>query len=202
MTNEEIIQQGRGVDVEFIPTIEDYHQVAQVLVSFANSKGGALFIGVKKNGKVSGVLPEQEITSLNEVKSLIDGKVEVSHSVHQMKHYLVLKVTIEPSSKSVRAKSIDGKWHHYLRVEAETVKANKIFRRFFYLRDMNASVELSDNHSRLLDELKEQKLTLSRFYSLLSLKPKEIDNLVSELIFLNLIDYQYINESFYYFVLE
>ena len=164
MTNEEIIQKGRGVDVEFIPTIEDHHQVAQVLVSFANSKGGTLFIGVKRNGKISGVLPDQEIASLDEVKTLIEGDVEINQSAHQIKHYLILKVTIEQSSKSLRAKTMDGKWNHYIRVDSETLKANKIFTRVFYLRDTSRTLEVSDNHTQLLVELKQQKVNLSMLY--------------------------------------
>lgn len=202
MTNEEIIQQGRGVDVEFIPTIEDHQQVAQVLVSFANSKGGTLFIGVKRNGKVYGVLPEHEIASLDEVKSFIEGDIEINPSIHQIKHYLILKVTVERSLLSARAKSIDGKWYHYMRIDSETLRANKIFTRFFYLKDMNREVALSENHTKLLNHLKEDKLNLSMLYKLLRVKPKEVDELLSELIFLDLIDYQYINDSIYYSNLE
>lgn len=202
MTNEEIIGQGRGVDVEFIPTIENDHQVAQVLVSFANSKGGTLFIGIKRNGKISGVLPEQEIAGLDEVKNLIEGDVEINQSVHQIKHYLILKVKVEQSLISVRAKSVDGKWNQYVRIDSETLRANKIFTRFFYLRDMNREVVRSENHTDLLSHLKQDKLSLSALYKLSHANPKEIDELLSELIFLDLIDYQYVNESIYYFSLE
>jgi len=202
MNSEELIKLGTGVSVEFLPAMEDQYRVAQILVSFANSKGGSLFIGVKKNGKICGIHPDHELMYLDEVLHLIEGEVNLSHSVHQIRHYLVLEITIEQSLKSVRVKSPDGKWHHYIRVESETIMSNKIVSRFLYMRDSHQAVVLSDDHTVLLNELKHGMLNLSMLYKLTSFKPKEIDKFLSELLVLNLIDYQYRNETFYYFCLE
>ncbi len=202
MNSEELIKQGTGVSVEFLPSMEGQYRVAQILVSFANSKGGSLFIGVKKNGKICGIHPDHELMYLDEVLHLIEGEVNLTHSVHQIRHYLVLEITIEQLPKSVRSKSLDGKWYHYIRVESETIMANKIISHFFYMRDGNQAVVLSEDHTVLLNELKYGTRNLSMLYKLTPFKPKKIDKFLSELLVLNLIDYQYRNETFYYFCLE
>ncbi|MDG1657023.1 MAG: ATP-binding protein, partial [Crocinitomicaceae bacterium] len=55
-----IIRKGEGLNLDFKFRIDDQKKIARTLVAFANSSGGSLLIGVKDNGKVSGVNPEEE----------------------------------------------------------------------------------------------------------------------------------------------
>ena len=53
------ILKGEGVQLDFKHSITDKQKIAWTLCAFANTKGGSLLIGVKDNGKVKGVNPEE-----------------------------------------------------------------------------------------------------------------------------------------------
>lgn len=65
MTNvalENIITSGEGLNIEFKQSFNK--SVIETLVSFSNSKGGKVFIGVSNNGEVKGVsLTEETLRS-------------------------------------------------------------------------------------------------------------------------------------------
>jgi predicted HTH transcriptional regulator len=60
LTLTQLIKLGENQQQDFKHTIEDQKKIARTLVAFANTEGGRLLIGVKDNGKVAGVNPEEE----------------------------------------------------------------------------------------------------------------------------------------------
>ena len=54
------IARGEGVSQDFKFRIDDQKKIARTLAAFANTEGGSLLIGVKDNGKIAGVNPEEE----------------------------------------------------------------------------------------------------------------------------------------------
>ena len=55
----EMIAEGEHQQQDFKMRIEDTRKIARTLVAFANTDGGRLLIGVKDNGTVCGVVPEE-----------------------------------------------------------------------------------------------------------------------------------------------
>ena len=55
-----LIAEGEGVQLDFKFRIDDQKKIARTLSAFANTEGGKLLIGVKDNGKINGVNPEEE----------------------------------------------------------------------------------------------------------------------------------------------
>ena len=54
------ISEGEHLKQDFKMRIDDAQKIARSLVAFANTSGGRLLIGVKDNGNVCGVRPEEE----------------------------------------------------------------------------------------------------------------------------------------------
>ena len=56
----DLISQGEHQNQDFKFEINDAKKIARTLVAFSNADGGKLFIGIKDNGKITGVSSEEE----------------------------------------------------------------------------------------------------------------------------------------------
>jgi len=123
------IFEGEGVTLDFKKTITSCEKIARTMVSFANNKGGRLFIGVADDGTIKGVKSEDEerymITRAAQLfaKPAIEPKFEEVY----VDDKLVLIVEIpESDTKPHYALAEDGKWWVYVRVKDKSVLASKI----------------------------------------------------------------------------
>jgi len=60
MKIKKLIFEGEGISLDFKKTITSCEKIARTMVSFANNKGGKLFIGVADDGTINGVKSEDE----------------------------------------------------------------------------------------------------------------------------------------------
>lgn len=70
----ELIDEGEGLHVEFKQRFSSYEKIAKELISFANTKGGWLFLGVDDDGSIYGI--ESEKSDLELVKETIEKYCE------------------------------------------------------------------------------------------------------------------------------
>jgi predicted HTH transcriptional regulator len=66
----EYIKEGEHESQDFKFRIDDQKKIARTLSAFANTVGGRLLIGVKDNGKVVGVDPQEEFYMIEGAASL------------------------------------------------------------------------------------------------------------------------------------
>jgi len=82
MTKEEIskiIAQGEGVSVEFKEAREKVpHSVYETVVSFANTRGGYILLGVADNGSVLGIHPEKIASFLKNIATALNSKDNIN----------------------------------------------------------------------------------------------------------------------------
>jgi predicted HTH transcriptional regulator len=57
---QKLIAAGEGDHLEFKKTIAHPAKIARTLVSFANTRGGSILVGVQDNGRIAGIDPEEE----------------------------------------------------------------------------------------------------------------------------------------------
>jgi len=70
-----ILQEGEGCKIEFK---ENLSNISPDLVSFANSSGGKIFLGVKDNGKVKGIQISNKLKSqIQDMANNCDPKIKV-----------------------------------------------------------------------------------------------------------------------------
>lgn len=188
----EIIAQGEGENLDFKFEIEDQKKIARTLVAFANTSGGKLLIGVKDNGKVSGINPEEEFHMIEGASELhTQPIVPFTSKVWQEKHHLVLEVEVEKSDIKHKAKDDDGKWKFFTRVNDNTLLANKILTRIWRLEERGARrpEEFSEETLEFLSIIRENApASISKLYKLSSLKMNKVDSILSVLIFWNVVE--------------
>ena len=96
---ERVIASGEGGQLDFKYCIDDMKKISRTLASYANTSGGKLLIGVKDNGKIIGVNPNEEHSMIEEAAgSYCEPEVKFNSKVWKEGRHLVLEIDI-PKSK-------------------------------------------------------------------------------------------------------
>ena len=184
---------GESVRQIFLPKIESQNEIAQLLVAFANSEGGRVWIGLKKNGKIIGCDPNEELLKLQEsAKSFCMPEIKFTSKIWKEGFRLVLEIKVsEAATKPYKSKDSLGKWLPYIRVQKEVLLANKILVGFWALKKnpvakpTHPQIELTSLF-QLIEE--EQIVTLSKLYRLSDIPLKEVDRFLTLLISWEMVD--------------
>jgi predicted HTH transcriptional regulator len=96
----QIIKEGEGLTTEFKRTIDSAFKIAKTIVSFANTSGGNLLIGIADSGVISGV--QSELHELKRLEIATSRLIEPSVTIH-IKSVLidgskVLQVSVDESA--------------------------------------------------------------------------------------------------------
>ena len=153
---------GENQTQDFKFRIDDQKKIARTLVAFANTDGGSLLIGVKDNGKITGINPEEEFHMIEGAATLFcKPAVAFETNVWQEDFRLVLEVIVPANpQRNHTAKDEDDKWKVYIRREDNTVLANKILIQVwnFQRKGIQKPQELSDEAIQVLKELEKKLL--------------------------------------------
>jgi predicted HTH transcriptional regulator len=123
-----LIAEGEHQQLDFKFEISDARKIARTLSAFSNTDGGRLLIGVKDNGRISGVRSDEEYYMVESAASLY-CKPEVAFKTwnHQVEGKNVLEIYIPPSEhRPVYARDQYQRWLAYIRVADENILANII----------------------------------------------------------------------------
>ncbi len=121
-----LIAQGEHQQLDFKFEITDARKIARTLSAFSNTSGGRLLIGVKDNGRISGVRSDEEYYMVESAATLY-CKPELSFDsrIHQVEGKNILEIYIAPSEhKPVYARDENKRWMAYIRVADESMLAD------------------------------------------------------------------------------
>ena len=93
---EKIIAQGEGISTEFKRARERVpHSLYETVVSFANTKGGYILLGVDDDGTIPGIQPENKATFLKNIATALNSKDNINPVMY-----------LNPSSIEYKGKTI------------------------------------------------------------------------------------------------
>jgi hypothetical protein len=123
-----LIAQGEHQELDFKFEISDARKIARTLSAFSNTNGGRLLIGVKDNGRISGIRSDEEYYMVDSAASLYcKPEVQFDSRNHFIEGKSVLEVYIPPAGrKPIYAKDEGSRWMAYIRVADENILANII----------------------------------------------------------------------------
>ncbi|WP_266205597.1 AlbA family DNA-binding domain-containing protein [Pontibacter kalidii] len=123
-----LIWEGENDSVDFKQRITKPEKIARTMVSFANTRGGVILVGVKDNGYVCGVDPEEEKHTLQlAAEFYCDPPVTLQYEEVEQDNRVVLKVTVpESTHKPHFAKLKEDDWRGYVRVNDTSVQTSKM----------------------------------------------------------------------------
>ena len=134
----EILLDGENQYQAFFENTNDQEEIAKTLIAFSNSEGGVLLVGLKKNGKITGINPEFENECISHItKECCSPKIEYNSRVLQLEYRLLLEICVPPyNSKPVRFIN-NYKNEIYIRTKKSNLKANKIQENVWKYKNIN-----------------------------------------------------------------
>ncbi|MFD2244957.1 helix-turn-helix domain-containing protein [Pontibacter ruber] len=123
-----LILLGENDRVDFKQRVTQPEKIARTLVSFANTRGGIVLIGVKDDGTIVGIDPEEEKHTLQLAADLYcDPPVELMYEEEEVDGDTILKVIIpESKNKPHFARVKEDDWRGYIRVKDTSVQTSKM----------------------------------------------------------------------------
>ena len=123
-----LILNGENDTVDFKQRVTQPGKIARTLVSFANTRGGVILIGVKDNGTITGIDPEEEKHTLQMAADFYcDPPVKVQYEEVEEDRRTVLKVIVPESLlKPHFAKVKEDDWRGFVRVKDTSVQISKM----------------------------------------------------------------------------
>ncbi|MFO7671340.1 MAG: ATP-binding protein [Bacteroidales bacterium] len=187
-----LIAQGEHQQLDFKFEITDARKIARTLSAFSNTYGGRLLVGVKDNGRISGIRSDEEYYMI-ESAALLYCKPEVQFTsrIHSVEGKNVLEIYVPPSeNKPVYSRDDKNKWMAYIRVADESMLAGIV-----QLRIWNGEREKGGYHAsdRLLEFTRKEQIllstlgrspgaTLSKLRQDTGFKRKELVDLMTKLV--------------------
>ncbi len=150
----DLIAEGEHQQQDFKFEITSSRKIARTLVAFANTDGGRLLIGVKDNGKISGIRTDEEYYMIEAAASLY-SKPEISfESYHRVvEGKTILEITIRPSDQKPHyARNEENRWLAYHRVKDNNFLADYILLQVWKRkkRSRGTFIAFSENEQQVL----------------------------------------------------
>jgi predicted HTH transcriptional regulator len=192
MTDLEIqIAAGEGERLEFKKTITHLHKIARTLVSFANTRGGIILVGVRDDGIITGIDPEEEKYSLRQAADFYcqpPVKILFCEADHEGRTVLQ---TIVPESKQKPHLALcrEDDWRGYVRVKDESVQTSKIVLQALKTEEAAPTrAGLNKLELAILETLtKQHRLTLRQLTQLANISKRRAHRLLINLVLLGLV---------------
>lgn len=199
----EMIKRGENQTQDFKFEISDSKKIAKSLSAFANTDGGRLLIGVKDNGKISGINSDEEFYMIEAAANLYcKPKVEYTAKLWQVGDKTVLEIYIpKGENKPYTAKNVDGKWLAYIRVNDENILADRVI--YKSMQSINAKTGLKIKYTRKQDfavkYLEEYgKISYRELKKYLQISKYQAENILIQLLTAGVIKPEFEKSGIYY----
>jgi predicted HTH transcriptional regulator len=195
-----LIAGGESQVLDFKFEISDYRKIARTLVSFSNTGGGRLLVGVKDNGAIAGVRSEEEYFMV-EGASRLFCRPEVKFSVKEwlVEGRKVLEVIIGPGEmRPYMAQDQEGNWTAYIRQGDQNFKADKV-QLIVWAREksrLQTTLFIRDAERQLFKYLERGKsITISKFRRMAGLSSIKAETIFADFMKIGLLKARYTGES-------
>ncbi|MCC9137388.1 helix-turn-helix domain-containing protein [Pontibacter silvestris] len=171
-----LIMYGENDRLDFKQRVTQPEKIARTIVSFANTKGGIILVGVKDNGTISGVDPEEEKHTLQMAADFYcDPPIALRYEEIEIDDRVVLKVLVpESKQKPHFAKVKEDDWRGYIRVKDTSVQTSKIVNKTLQQEEQTfEQLPLERHETSVLDYLqKNPRITLNQYMRLANLSQR------------------------------
>lgn len=157
----QLIDAGEGLTLDFKQQIQNPRKIAKSMVSFANTQGGVLLIGVRDNGSIAGIKSEEEVHML-ELAASFHSNPEVPYSIEEIiiEGKTILKAHIpKGKDKPYYSRGEDDKWWVYVRVNDKCILASKTSVDFMRSQDKATQLSLGNLEQGILKFIAENEKT-------------------------------------------
>jgi predicted HTH transcriptional regulator len=182
-----LIEKGEGETVDFKQTISSSRKIAKTIVSFANTKGGKILVGVKDNGVILGTHSEEEKYMLEHAAQVYcKPPITLLYDEDTIEGKELLIATVpESHDKPHYCKDDDDKWWAYIRVKDKCLLASKVMLDVMRsdTRQINPEIKFGEAEKRLLKYLENnEKITIKEFCKLANISRWRANKILVNLV--------------------
>ncbi|MEH0156552.1 ATP-binding protein [Limibacter armeniacum] len=163
-----LIAEGESQTLDFKKTVSNVYKIAKTIVSFANTDGGILLIGVQDDKYITGVDPEEEIYLLNEASTFYcDPPIELTYEKVETEEGKTVLAAHVPNSTQKPHFSLSQKeeWNAYSRMNDMSVLASRMTIQLAEQQDEQERRRLTNHEESLLDYLHKYEKITSKGYA-------------------------------------
>ncbi|MCO4291306.1 putative DNA binding domain-containing protein [Solitalea sp. MAHUQ-68] len=188
MNLKRLILEGESTTLDFKKTITSFEKIAKTMVSFANTKGGKLLIGVADDGTIKGVKSEDEERYMITQAATLYCRPQLEPIFEEIfwDDKIVLSVQIKESDiKPHYALGEDNKWWVYIRIKDHSVLASKIVVDVLSKESSgeNVLIEYSSKEKALLEYLAcNDRITLPEYTKMLNISKRTASRILVNLV--------------------
>lgn len=197
------LKDGEGTTLDFKQSVSSVAKIAKTMVSFANTKGGVLLMGVRDNKTLCGVRSEDEKYMLDMAAHFYcRPELEIEISEHEAEGKSLLEVKVpNGSNKPYYAKDEEGKWWVYVRVNDKSLLASKTTIDFLKRQQQNCESAVPMGHIErgILDFLsKNERITMLQICKLFNISRRRASRILVNLMSLDVIRSHTTEKTEYY----
>lgn len=199
----ELIKQGEHQELDFKFEISNSKKIARTLSAFSNTDGGKLLVGVKDNGKISGVRSEEEVYMVKGSADLFcKPPIPLKIDSWEISGKTVLEVTVQKAKeRPVYAKDDSGQWKAWIRKEDENFIANRILIKSWARKNRKRGtfLEMTEKEKSFLKHLDEhQIINFSKLRRITKSTSPQTEILLINFLSLDIIELEYLPKGIYY----
>ncbi|MEN8204197.1 MAG: ATP-binding protein [Bacteroidota bacterium] len=191
-----LIAEGEHQELDFKFEISDARKIARTLSAFSNTDGGRLLIGVKDNGRISGIRSDEEYYMLESAAMLYcKPEVRFKSRNYSIEGKNVLEIYIPPvDTKPVYAHDETKRWMAYIRVGDQNALAGIIQLQVWKdeKKTRGRLLEFTRKEEILLGYLeKEPGVSLSKIQRDIGYRRKELVELMTKLVRFDVVEMKF-----------
>lgn len=173
----QLIARGESQMLDFKQTITDTHKIAKTLVSFANTHGGKILVGVRDDHQIVGADPEAEVFVLQEAAEYCCApplRLSYSQVEDDETGQTVLIVDV-PDSRQKPHAAIDAQGHPviYIRSNDKSLIASKMMQDAMRTEPRKPRRKLLSHEQKLLSVLhKRERITVREYADMVNISER------------------------------
>jgi predicted HTH transcriptional regulator len=198
-----LIAEGEHQQLDFKFETSDSKKIARSLAAFANTDGGRLLIGVKDNGKITGVRSEEEAYMI-ETAAHLYTKPEVTFcsQTHEIEGRVVVEIIVTQSSlRPHYAPDKEGRLKPYIRIKDENKVANKVMTKVWKRLEETNGVYLKFTLSEktLLSHVEQVgEVSFSQACRITGLNKTKVENILANFIAIGVLEPLFLDHTIKY----
>jgi len=192
---------GENQTLDFKESITNANKIAKTIVSFANTEGGVILVGVRDNKVIAGIAPEEEKFMINlAIEKYCKPKPDIEFEIIEDDRKSVLKVQVRKGlRKPYKAKDEHGRWKSYVRVEDSSMLASTVWYKAELLKKKKGGfVKFGEDEKEVIHKLSTENNTLSTLLKSTNFTSSKLVNCLAILVSLKLVEIKYFNKIEHY----
>ncbi len=188
------IAEGEHIQQDFKLRIDEARKISKTISAFSNTIGGRILIGVKDNGSIAGIRPEEEFHMMQfAAHQYCKPSVQLQFQTWKVDDRYVLEVNIpENPKKPTQCEDVPNEWKAYLREHDNNILAPAVIHEVWKMEEKERPEKFfySPKEQQLIAELKNGTKSLSALSKNIGMKRQVTQKILAKLIRWEIVDWE------------